>query len=227
LKSVIKRGGRRVLLSGAADTGLMALVAKVFADFGVTPDLTLVDRCRTVIEQNRLCMKETNREAALFAGSVLDFHAEPFDVIYAHSFMLFFATSELSDLARTWRRLLKPDGIILSTDYMATSVEPVYISPMTEEEIEATLASIEQAAKDHGMNASDVAELRRCTRLMRTELPLISLAPLLSVSEIRNRMMAGGLEVVRTSMARMKPNVLNLLEKDQFGHFSTVLGVSA
>jgi hypothetical protein len=223
LESVVVRGGKRVLLSGAADTGLMALVLKVFSDLGVAPDITLVDLCSTVIEQNRLFCADLKIDAVLFKGSIHDYAGDPFDAIFAHSFMLFFPKNELTSLARTWRNLLKDDGIVLSTDYMATSLEPVWISALTREEIENRLVVLSKAAEDEGLDETIIAELRRCARVFFTEHHLISQTQLIHPSEMRESMKAGGLDVITSSTA----HALRVFSSDPpSAHFRTTLGIS-
>ena len=223
LEGVVARGARRILLSGAADTGLIALVSKVFAELGMRPEITLVDRCRTVIEQNRLFVEASKSDAEFFVGSIHDFYAEPFDVIFAHSFMLFFPGDQLDALALTWRRLLKDDGIVLSTDFMTSSADPVQLSAMTQEEIEAKLAVVTKAAEDYGMDRSAIAELNRCSQFVLKEMHLISQTPLLSLSELRNRMRSGGLEVLRTSSGA-NPRLTYSTQGTNYFYYSTVIG---
>ena len=222
LERVVARGGKRVLLSGAADTGLMALVLKVFSDLGVAPDITLVDLCSTVIEQNRLFCADLKTDAVLFKGSIHDYAGDPFDAIFAHSFMLFFPKNELASLARTWRNLLKDDGIVLSTDYMATSLEPVWISALTREDIENRLVALSKAAEDEGLDEATIAELRRCARVFLTEHHLISQTQLIHPSEMHESMRAGGLDVITSSMTQR----LRVYSSYTRGaHFKTTLGV--
>jgi SAM-dependent methyltransferase len=223
LKSVVERGGKRVLLSGSADTGLMALVSKVFKEFDVTPELTLVDRCRTVIEQNKLFADSMNLNVHFFVGDIQDFRAEPFDVIIAHSFMLFFPQDELNVLASAWRSLLKENGLVLSTDILTLSPDPVLPGEVTGEQIENKLASVTKAAEDFGMDKIAIAELRRCLRLMHTELRRSSKSQVLSLSKMSDSMRSGGLEVLRTS-TREHRGVFSTFEGSDVGNFRTVLG---
>jgi hypothetical protein len=223
LESVVARGGKRVLLSGAADTGLMALVLKVFAQLGVAPDITLVDLCSTVIEQNRLFVETLNLNADFFVGDIHDFSAEPFDVIFAHSFLLFFPDKEsICALARTWRRLLKDEGIVLSSDYMSTSLEAVKQSRISEDELEVRLAAVMKAAQDHGMDRSSIDELWKCGRAAFMNSPSTR-APILSAIDIRDGMREGGLQILRTSVGAHH-HTFNLLQHEQLKHFSNVLG---
>ena len=225
LERVIARGGKRVLLSGAADTGLMALVIKVFAEFGTIPDITLVDRCQTVIEQNKLFVESMKLNAHFFVGDIHVFCAEPFDVIFAHSFIVFFPQAELNLLARAWRNLLKDEGIILTTDYLTTSPEPVRTNSMTDEEIEGKLEFLVKAAQDHGMDTSTVAEVRRCVKLFFTDYYFSSREPLLNMLEMQNYMRMGGLDVVTTSIVAPPP-IYSSLQNQNRVHVRTVLGIA-
>jgi SAM-dependent methyltransferase len=223
LKQVVARAGTRVLLSGAADTGLMALVVKVFAELGVAPDITLVDRCGTVIEQNRLFTETLNLKAEFFVGDICDFCADPFDVIFAHSFLLFFPdTAKIGVLARTWRRLLKDDGIVLSSDYMSTSLDAVKRSRISEDELEGRLAAVRKAAEDHGMDKASIHELWNCGRAAFMNSPSTS-APILRAADMGDGMRDGGLQILRTSVGAYQ-HTFNSLRHEHLMHFLTVLG---
>lgn len=223
LEQVVARAGKRVLLSGAADTGLMALVVKVFAELGVAPDITLVDRCGTVIEQNQLFAETLNLKAEFFVGDICDFCAEPFDFIFAHSFLLFFPDKEkIGVLARTWRRLLKDDGIVLSSDHMSTSLDAVVKSRISEDELEGRLAAIVKAAEDHGMDASSIHELLHCGRAAFMNSPSTR-APILKAADMGDGMKEGGLQILRTSVGAYY-HIFNSLQHEHLKHFFNVLG---
>src|SRR5690606_6725054 len=60
LERIYKNGGRRILICGAADTGLLAIVVRVMRGVGCEKCIVLVDRCQTALEQNRLYARYLN-----------------------------------------------------------------------------------------------------------------------------------------------------------------------
>ena len=73
-------GGKRVLIAAAADTGLLATVAR--AGSGLDPDITVVDRCETPLE---LCRRYASERSLPVQTQIADLTAldlADFDVVY-------------------------------------------------------------------------------------------------------------------------------------------------
>lgn len=106
-------GRRRVLVSGGADAGLTAMVLDIFRGLREVPDLSFVDRCETPVRQNRLLAAHHGIRISTHTGNILDYAAEPFDAILAHSFLYFFSEEDRAALLRHWFSLLAPGGALL------------------------------------------------------------------------------------------------------------------
>ncbi len=107
-------GGRcRVLLSGAADTGLAAMVLGALARNGLQGDLVLAERCATPIEQNRRFAAQLGRTIEVHQGNILDLECAPVDAVVAHSFLNFLPATLRPALVATWARVLRPGGLLL------------------------------------------------------------------------------------------------------------------
>lgn len=103
----------RVLLSGAADTGLPALVQSALADAGVAAELVVVDICRTPLGQIAQYLDGTGQKLTLLHADAVTVETAPVDVIVAHSFLSFVAPERREALVANWARLLLPGGRVL------------------------------------------------------------------------------------------------------------------
>jgi SAM-dependent methyltransferase len=104
-------GARRMLIAGAADTGLLASVARAAAGHDV--EIEVVDRCATPIE---LCRRFAERWSLPVAARVVDLaelDARGFDLVYANSVLPFIPAGRRSDLLTRMRQALRPGGHLL------------------------------------------------------------------------------------------------------------------
>jgi len=105
----------RVLVCGAADYSMLALALAAFRGRGIEPALSVIDVCDTPLHLNRwyagreACKVETRR------CSVLEYRAAAFDVICTHSFFGQFSREQRPAMIASWRRLLRPGGLAITT----------------------------------------------------------------------------------------------------------------
>lgn len=112
-------GKRRVLVSGGADTGVMALVVEAFRAAGVRPRITFVDRCETSCWQNRLFARELGLDADVRCMDAAQVDGEPVDAVVSHSFLHFFEGAKRQEVLRAWAGVLAPGGVILMSTPLA------------------------------------------------------------------------------------------------------------
>jgi SAM-dependent methyltransferase len=100
---------RNVLIAGAADTGLLAFVARVGADYGVK--IHLVDRCATPIELCRRFAQRWSLPLDTTQQDLTEFDREgEFDLVFAHSILQFIAAEQRGRFASRLHQALRPDG---------------------------------------------------------------------------------------------------------------------
>jgi len=111
LRNAIAAGRRRILISGAVDYSMLAVVLAAFDAEQVTGDITVADICETPI---RLCQWYADRAGAAIATEVGDILAHrpaaPYDLIVTHSFLGAFAPPARARLVALWHDWLKPGG---------------------------------------------------------------------------------------------------------------------
>lgn len=145
----------RVLVSGSADTGLTAIAA--FALPGAR--IVVADRCATTLEQNRLFARHLGREFELHQGDLQALDCAPVDAVLAHSFLIFFTPAQQREVVNTWRRVLKPGGVLLMSNRLTTATTPT-LPRHTEAELEARLVRLADRAASLGWAGADIEALR-------------------------------------------------------------------
>lgn len=113
LRRLARDGRIRVLLSGAADTGLAAMVLKALRPHGIEPEMVLVDRCLTTLEQNRLFARHAGFRLEAIQSDAAALDVPPADAIMVHSLLGFFAPEERQPVVDMWARNLAPHGRVL------------------------------------------------------------------------------------------------------------------
>jgi len=143
------RDGRiRVLLSGAADTGLAAALLACLRPVGIEPSIVLVDRCQTPLMQNNLFARHAGFPLETIEGLVADLTIAPVDVVLSHSFLGFVAPGERARTVAAWARNLRPGGAVLYSSPMIPNGEfrPSVSSPENLQEVTAEVIERVRAA---------------------------------------------------------------------------------
>lgn len=107
LAGIVNQGGRRILVSGGADSGLSAMVLKVCRAVGVEPDIVFTDRCATACELNARMAVATRARIQVVQGDVCDLDIAPVDAVVAHSFLHFFEGDKRQAVLDAWHRNCK------------------------------------------------------------------------------------------------------------------------
>lgn len=113
IKVYANKPNSKILISGSADTGILSVVNDAITDMGITPKITLIDKCKTTVQQNRLYAEYLNLKVEFIVGDVLTEHLSSYDVILAHSFLNFFNDQSLEILFKQWHSFLRAGGVIL------------------------------------------------------------------------------------------------------------------
>jgi len=115
----------RILISGAADYAMLALLAQFCHASGMRAHFVVVDLCETPLALNRWYAKERSLDVLTWRGSILDCRLapdeEPFDLVCSHSFLGQFAPARRPALVMKWRELLRPGGRLVT----ATRLRPL------------------------------------------------------------------------------------------------------
>jgi SAM-dependent methyltransferase len=115
------RGALRVLVSGCADAAMFARVTACIGSARAPVELVVLDICRTPLELCRGYAASHGLEVQLVHGDILEFEAEPFDLVCTHSFIGFFDAGGREQLARRWWQLLRPGGCVITSQRIRRS----------------------------------------------------------------------------------------------------------
>lgn len=113
------RPGRppRILVSGAADYGMLAEVIAALRPRGVEPEVVVLDLCETPLVLNRWYAERIGCRIATVRSDMLDYTDEqPFDAVCTHSFFGRIAPQRRPALIDAWRRLLRPGGMVVTVN---------------------------------------------------------------------------------------------------------------
>lgn len=113
MRPAIRRGARRVLISGCADYAMAAVVLWIFAGEGVRPELTVLDVCETPLRLSQWYARRHGAALDIVVANILDYRpATRFDIVCTNAFLSFFSPEERPALAARWYDLLAPGGIV-------------------------------------------------------------------------------------------------------------------
>jgi SAM-dependent methyltransferase len=115
LTGLIAEGRRRVLIAGAADTGLLALLARAGADAGCDADIAVLDRCEAPLALCRRWAARASQRIVTLQQDLRDLdEAQRFDLVLVHGTLHFIAAAERADvLARLGRSLAYGGRLVL------------------------------------------------------------------------------------------------------------------
>lgn len=112
-----REGETRVLVSGASDHALPAIVFDAAQAVGRAAGVTVVDRCATPLAVNRWYAQSAQVNLATVQSDILEYEdSEGFDIICTHSFLSFFTAEQRDALAAKWMRLLRPGGVAITVN---------------------------------------------------------------------------------------------------------------
>jgi SAM-dependent methyltransferase len=113
LAEAFKGGRRKVLIAGAADSGLLALTARAGAPYDV--DIVVLDRCRTPLEACRQFAQRWSLRADVLHDDLTNLAViAGFDVVFANSIVQFIAPERRVDFLSRLCRALRPDGRLVN-----------------------------------------------------------------------------------------------------------------
>lgn len=138
---------RRVLLSGSADYGLLAIVAAAFRQIGAEPAVTLVDRCETPLKLARWYGEKRGLKVETRQADLLTYESETrFDTICVHSLLGLVRAEDRPLLTRRWHDLLTPGGRVLCVNAISPAHHPAQVRYSAERRAEHR-RRVEEAAQ--------------------------------------------------------------------------------
>jgi SAM-dependent methyltransferase len=107
-------GGIDVIVSGGADTGVMAMAVTAAEALGLKLRVTAVDRCVTPLEEMRLYGAHSNVSVQTIQTSIEKLPSNlKADLILAHSFIIFISPDLRPEVFKAWATALRPGGAVI------------------------------------------------------------------------------------------------------------------
>lgn len=150
----------RILVSGGADTGLLAIAAGAFEGSAAKPRFVFADICETPVAQNRLFGEMAGLDVECIRSDILSLDIEPVDAIMAHNFVGFFEPAKRPAVIETWSRLLVPGGLAMIVNNVAPAPDLPPI-PEDHEELAERGRRLRAEAAEHGMPEEDLDAFER------------------------------------------------------------------
>lgn len=113
LKSAALNKKKRVLISGAADFGILSCVVDAYNQLNFSPEITVVDMCQTPLELNTWYAKRIGIEINVIKSNALEFEETEFDLVVGHNFLNFFSPENHQYLFDNWNKNLQNYGWVI------------------------------------------------------------------------------------------------------------------
>jgi len=115
---------RRVLISGASDYAMLAVVQHAYRLASAVPEITVVDCCETPLLLNRWFAERQGISIDTWAGDIVDYCGSgPFDLICTHSFFGNFVPERRPAVVARWWELLRPGGKLVTVNRIRPGVQ--------------------------------------------------------------------------------------------------------
>ena len=118
----------RILISGATDYGMLAVVLAAFRERSIEPEVTVVDRCETPLALNRWFAERESVEIHTHCNDLLSYTSDvPFDLICTHALLGHVFPAQRPALIANWHTLLCPGGAVVTV----VTIRPVPAHELT------------------------------------------------------------------------------------------------
>jgi SAM-dependent methyltransferase len=195
----------RILISGASDYGMLALVLGAFGERGIEPEVTVVDMCETPLALNRWFAERESVGIHTHCSDLLSYTSDlPFDLICTHSFLGQFSPAQRPALLTNWHTLLRPGGavVIVATIRPVAAHEPTGLTPAQAEAFCA--AALKRATEMRGILDIEPEEVLRAAQRTVSQRRFYSMA---SLEEFRSLFEQAGFIMKRLSFVLLMAGV--------------------
>lgn len=158
-KALVDRPGANILISAAADYGMLATLHEAVVASGTSPTITLVDICETPLRATQWFAERHGVAIETIRGNLITDarFAEPnYDLIVTDEFLTVLKNPDKPQIVSRWKQLLKPGGVVVTTAMMGGATTPELRTRYGER----SLAGLERHAEEFkraGTDHDDVA----------------------------------------------------------------------
>ncbi|MBI5278159.1 MAG: class I SAM-dependent methyltransferase [Burkholderiales bacterium] len=196
IAALAQQGARRVLVSGAADTGLATIVLLASKRAGVPLQVVVAERCETPLLQNRRLADEQGVDAEFHLGDIRDLQCEPVDIVMAHSFLLFFPEPMRQQVIDTWARVCKPGATALLFSHVVEREDQVMLH-VDQGNLEERVTNLCNAAMSAGWQESERNDIAASVRRFWTDARKFAAAPSTTAQNLHAGFSKAGFDVLQ------------------------------
>lgn len=158
LRGLARLRGARVLVSGGADTGVTAIVARALREAGAQARIVFVDRCRTPCRQNEHFARFAGLDLEAYAVDARDIACEPVDAVVAHSFLHLLPAGVRPAVVQAWARVTRPGARVLVSTAISAD-EGDWVRTRDPQRIGERRGRLAEAATAAGFGADEAREI--------------------------------------------------------------------
>jgi SAM-dependent methyltransferase len=195
----------KILISGAGDYGMLALVIGLFREGGIEPQVTVVDVCETPLALNRWFAERESIEIHTHCSDLLTYRSDvPLDLICTHSFFGQFSPAQRPVLLASWHRLLRPGGAVVTVTQIrpAATCETIRFTPAQAEAFCAV--ALKRATEMRSVLDIEPEEVLRGAQRIVSQKSIYSVT---SLEDIRSLFEQAGFRMQRLFSARLVSGV--------------------
>ena len=123
-------GRKRILISGAADYGILAHLLLACRRNAIEVDVTVLDLCPTPLHLNTWFADRLGLPITTVCADILEYEPEQtFDVICSHSFLIQFTAERRDLVVAKWRQMLASGGHLVAVNRVRAASGPVFFTP--------------------------------------------------------------------------------------------------
>lgn len=181
----------QVLISGGADTGILAIAIAALMNESCDPHFIFADRCETPVILNRALLLQHKLAGEAVVSDILSVDKTGIDIVLSHSFLIYFSRERLQRLFRKWASMLSTGGKLLISNLVANECGDL-IGDNDSELMQNTIQNMRKQAAEIGFSEQDLRTVEgSCARIFRQSL---SEHQLLTLQEMKTLLIEAGFE---------------------------------
>lgn len=180
-RDAARSGLRRVLISCAADYGMLAQLLHAYRAEGVEPDCVMVDRCATPLRVSADYARRVGARLETVRSDVFALDLAPVDLICTHSLLSFVAPAERTTLCRVWRAMLRPGGrlVLSNTIYRSRAPDTDHRTAAAVERYRADVLAAAHAAPSLDVTPEELTAAAAALRARAQTWPMLDVEELI------------------------------------------------
>ena len=156
----------KVLISGAADYSMLALVIDAYRERNIRPNVTVVDQCETPLMLNRWFAERVEFDITTHRCDIFEYtETRSFDAVCTHSFLSELPPGRWPTLLDKWRQLLRTGGAAITINRLRPGGGSAPVGFTSEQAGAFRTTVLERARSLPGATRTDPLELSHAAEI--------------------------------------------------------------